>query len=88
MRTTSSLTVRERVLQRDRYQCQVCGTTEQIQVHHWKRYRSQGGQDTEDNLVTMCFAHHAALHRGELNITLHLIEGVWKSFVTWRRPPA
>jgi len=77
--------VRQRVLERDRYQCQVCGTTENIQVHHWREFRSQGGEDTEDNLVTMCFEHHMALHRGELDIVLHQVGGIWKSFVKWRR---
>lgn len=84
---SSSETVRERVFRRDRYQCQVCGTTHNIEAHHWKLFRSQAGEDTEANLVTMCHAHHMALHNGELSITLHLVGGVWRSFVQWRRSP-
>jgi 5-methylcytosine-specific restriction endonuclease McrA len=32
-----------------------------LDPHHILR-RSQGGQDTPDNLVTLCRAHHSAVH--------------------------
>lgn len=33
--------------------CQFCGRTTHIAVHHIK-FRSQGGTDEEDNLVSVC----------------------------------
>lgn len=33
-----------------------------LDPHHVLR-RSQGGQDTPDNLVTLCRAHHDQVHR-------------------------
>jgi hypothetical protein len=36
-----------------------------VDVHHLE-LRSEGGQNTLENLVTLCAAHHRALHRGAL----------------------
>jgi hypothetical protein len=51
------------VLERDGYQCQVpdCSAQRELQVHHL-RYRSHGGSDDPDNLITLCGWHH---QRGE-----------------------
>ena len=32
-------------------------------MHH-KEFRSQGGDDSEENLITLCAACHSLLHRG------------------------
>ncbi len=50
------------VLQRDRWRCQGCGSLENLQVHH-KRFRSQRGEDSEENLITLCARCHSAVHR-------------------------
>ena len=42
-----------RVLERDGWRCQNCGRTSDLQVHHI-RSRSQLGDDTESNLITLC----------------------------------
>ena len=57
--------VRRRVLRRDHGRCVVPGCTHGtfLDVHHLRR-RSEGGTHHEDNLVTLCSAHHRALHRG------------------------
>lgn len=55
--------VTTRVLVRDQYQCRNCGKggINQLHVHHVV-YRSQGGKDTEDNLVTLCQNCHVRVH--------------------------
>lgn len=50
--------VRYFVFARDNYTCQVCGAKDKIlQTHHIK-YRSNGGTDRADNLITVCTDCH------------------------------
>ena len=49
--------LRERVLARDHHECRVCGGSAWLVVHH-RRPRH-----TYDNLITLCAACHARLHR-------------------------
>jgi hypothetical protein len=63
--------VKAYILSRDSYKCQ-CGKkgcSDKLHVHHVK-YRSNGGSDTPNNLITLCEKHHKALHAGkfELNV--------------------
>ena len=44
---------RQRVLRRDGWRCQSCGTMSNLEVHH-KQFRSHSGHDSEENLVTLC----------------------------------
>jgi hypothetical protein len=55
------------VLRRDERRCRVAGCRNAtfLDLHHI-RSRSEGGGHSADNLVTLCSAHHRALHRGEL----------------------
>ena len=58
--------VKAYVLHRDGYCCQSRQKVEHdkvLQVHH-KVFRSQGGTDTPDNLVTLCRRCHEDLHAG------------------------
>lgn len=59
--------LRRAVLARDRHCCQVpgCKNHLHVDVHHI-RPRADGGSNTMDNLITLCTAHHRAVHRGEL----------------------
>jgi hypothetical protein len=57
------------VLSRDGYKCQ-CGQKgcpSKLEVHHIK-YRSHGGSDAPDNLITLCSKHHKSLHDGKWNL--------------------
>jgi 5-methylcytosine-specific restriction endonuclease McrA len=54
--------VRKQVLRRDGWQCQICGSRENLQVHH-KQLRSQQGSDDDLNLITLCAGCHEGLHR-------------------------
>jgi len=54
--------LRNQVLRRDGWRCQACGTMSNLEVHH-KEFRSQSGDDSEQNLITVCSACHAKEHR-------------------------
>ena len=58
--------VREEVLKRDCYKCQICGTKgslfNKLTMHHII-FRSHGGKYTVDNLVTWCQRCHRAFHK-------------------------
>ena len=62
--------VRRAVLHRDHHRCVVpgCRQSRFVDVHHLQP-RCEGGEHEEHNLITLCSAHHRALHRGELSIT-------------------
>jgi len=54
--------LRRQILRRDGWRCQSCGTMTNLEVHH-REFRSHSGDDSEDNLITMCTACHARVHR-------------------------
>jgi 5-methylcytosine-specific restriction endonuclease McrA len=49
------------VLRRDGRRCQSCGGMSSVEVHH-KRFRSHSGDDSEQNLITLCKLCHARVH--------------------------
>lgn len=55
--------LRERVLRRDRWHCQFCGSIKNLEVHH-QQSRSHSGPDTEENLITICVDCHLSIHSG------------------------
>jgi ATP-dependent DNA helicase RecQ len=55
--------LRQQVLRRDGWRCQSCGTMSNLEVHH-QEFRSHAGDDSEENLVTLCAACHRNEHRG------------------------
>ena len=50
----------KQTLRRDGWQCQVCGSRQNLQVHH-KQLRSQQGSDDDLNLITLCAGCHEGL---------------------------
>lgn len=61
-----------RVLNRDKYKCQICKgkhKDSKLEVHHIV-YRSQGGSDEAENLITLCHTCHSALHAGRIKVNL------------------
>ncbi len=54
--------LRQQVLQRDGWRCQCCATRLNLEVHH-KEFRSRGGDDSEENLITLCALCHSLSHR-------------------------
>jgi hypothetical protein len=61
--------VRREVLRRDHHRCRVpgCAHATFVDVHH-VRTRADGGQHDPSNLITLCSAHHRAIHEGTLQI--------------------
>jgi len=53
--------LRQRILHRDGWRCQSCGTMSNLEVHH-KEFRSHSGDDSEENLITLCTTCHASVH--------------------------
>ena len=54
--------LRQQVLRRDGWRCQTCGSRSNLEVHH-KEFRSQGGDDSEENLITLCTNCHENVHQ-------------------------
>jgi 5-methylcytosine-specific restriction endonuclease McrA len=50
------------VMERDNWRCQICGSRQNLQVHH-RQLRSQQGPDEDSNLITLCADCHERLHR-------------------------
>jgi 5-methylcytosine-specific restriction enzyme A len=61
----------KRVLERDGWRCQKCGSLENLQIHH-RIKRSQQGDDALGNLVVLCAYCHMAEH-GQLFYTVPAI---------------
>lgn len=60
--------VKTYVLHRDNYQCQKCKTKKgKLHVHHIV-FRSNGGNNSPSNLITLCKSCHNKLHKGEFEI--------------------
>jgi 5-methylcytosine-specific restriction endonuclease McrA len=54
--------LRQQILRRDGWRCQSCGTMLNLEVHH-REFRSHSGADSDENLITLCTACHARMHR-------------------------
>lgn len=53
--------LRQQILCRDGWRCQSCGTMSNLEVHH-QQFRSQSGDDSELNLITLCNKCHSDIH--------------------------
>jgi len=59
---------REAILHRDNYTCQCCGKKNcRLEVHHIK-FKSDGGTDDEENLITLCKECHDGVHAGTVTL--------------------
>jgi 5-methylcytosine-specific restriction endonuclease McrA len=62
-----------KVLNRDNYICQYCKGKKKdskLEVHHII-YRSKGGSDEEENLITLCHTCHSDLHHDKIKMKLN-----------------
>lgn len=60
------------ILNRDNYTCQYCKgkhKDSKLEVHHIV-YRSHGGSNEENNLITLCHTCHQNVHRGIIDLKL------------------
>jgi 5-methylcytosine-specific restriction endonuclease McrA len=53
--------LRQQVLLRDGWRCQSCGTMSNLGIHHIQ-FRSHSGEDSEENLITLCVCCHEEMH--------------------------
>ncbi len=53
--------LRQQVLERDGWRCQSCGLLSNLQVHHLQS-RSHQGDDSGQNLLTLCVQCHRNVH--------------------------
>ena len=56
--------LRKRVLRRDGWKCQYCGSRTNLEVHH-QDFRSQSGDDSDKNLITLYVGVPLASHGGK-----------------------
>jgi 5-methylcytosine-specific restriction endonuclease McrA len=54
--------LRSLVLERDNYRCQKCGEDKKVIVHHVQPRRA-GGEDKENNLISLCPICHRKEHK-------------------------
>jgi 5-methylcytosine-specific restriction endonuclease McrA len=54
--------LRLEILERDHWRCQNCGSMHNLQIHH-QELRSHSGNDTKENLITLCETCHLRAHR-------------------------
>lgn len=59
---------RKAIYRRDGFQCAVCGSGRNLQIHHYV-HRGQGGSNKPDNLITLCDSCHAMAHG--INLLCH-----------------
>lgn len=61
--------VKAYILHRDGYKCQSgkSGCSKTLHVHHIK-FRSNGGSNAPENLITLCSKHHKELHDGKFTL--------------------
>jgi len=69
--TKITIDVRMDVKVRDNGKCTICGTMENIQIHHFVP-RSLGGMGITNNLISLCQFHHKQLHDGNGYILEHV----------------
>ncbi len=78
--------VRYFVFARDNYTCQACGAKDKIlQTHHIK-YRSNGGSDRADNLITVCADCHTPENHQKSGI-LYKWQCEGKKVKQYKEPP-
>jgi hypothetical protein len=78
-RATQSIppALRRKVMRRDHGRCVVpgCRPATFVDLHHVEA-RADGGAHDAENLVVLCSAHHRALHRGQLEVTGTVSQGL------------
>lgn len=56
---------RIKILIRDQFQCQICGTGKQLRVHHI-RYPEAYGEEPDSDLITVCDTCHKKIHENDI----------------------
>jgi len=78
-RTYPSPYLKEKVMERDNYKCYICGSKEDLHVHHAREFRFVRKHDY-NNLLTLCSTCHWLVHRKQYQLSESGVEGryaVW-----------
>lgn len=89
------LAVRKIVYERDAYKCRWCGRQNGVSIHlHHIVYRSGGGQHVPENLISLCYEHHAEAHSSKNDYQHLLLDLVQEEpnvtmfqLMRWRKRP-
>jgi len=60
------------VFLRDNWHCRHCNSNQNLDPHH-VIYKSAGGADTLDNLITLCRACHDGIHTGRIKVEVVMV---------------
>ena len=53
------------ILSRDNHRCRICGDTNNLHIHHIRK-RRDGGTNDSDNLITLCNSCHRHIETGDV----------------------
>lgn len=67
LKGTAKKKLQIKVLERDNFLCKICGAYTEAPPHHID-FVSQGGSDTEGNMITACVDCHRAIHDELINV--------------------
>ena len=66
-RDSSHCRVQRQGKERDKYVCQICGSTEKVEGHNVIDYQ-YGGTATVGNIITLCHKCHRKVHNGKIDL--------------------
>lgn len=66
-RSTAHKKAQRKGKERDMYTCQICGSKDHTEGHHFIDY-SYGGAPEEDNIITLCHECHKNVHKGLIDL--------------------
>lgn len=62
--------IKDKVLKRDEYECQVCGCKANLHIHHMTP-RQFGGEHNENNLITLCAKCHKYIETNSMEYAVN-----------------
>ncbi len=72
------------VFARDNYHCRHCNRGDTLDPHHVV-FRSHGGEDKPNNLLTLCRKCHDDVHAGRLKIETMVVHPSDREVKFWRQ---
>lgn len=67
-----------RRIEGEKVECEKCGSSRELEWHH-KRYWSEGGEDSDENLQVLCKSCHCSIHQEKNDFR---IAGRWGGLVS------
>lgn len=58
--------LRRKRLEKDFFRCAICGTAQNVIVHHIRYPDIWGTEDVDDDLITLCDRCHAEAHKNDI----------------------